>query len=330
VNAQAKGENIRAASAAYDCYQNARQQILRMAADAPVDTGVAPSESKLLADLDGLWHAGPEAIAELRRRYGKAISGVRRSKYEGERAELARIRLNRDRRRLLESCDASLWVGEPPALGGFGLRSEDTLYNEDTLQFFRMLSLLNDASVLREFRTPAVRPTLWEIGGGWGGFAHCFKTLFPNVTYLITAAPTLLLLSATYLTTLFPAARVRFLEPSNPDAFWRNWSQVDFAFAPHTILHELQPENLALTVDIGMLERMSAPRVVAHVRRAFDLSCRYVLSVRSDDEPQRASNVRSAIEQCYWIHPMAVPAYLDRRFGVRNGAFLLGWRRLRA
>jgi hypothetical protein len=25
---------------------------------------------------------------------------------------------------------------------------------------------------------------VWEIGGGWGGFAHYFKTLFPDVTVL--------------------------------------------------------------------------------------------------------------------------------------------------
>jgi putative sugar O-methyltransferase len=214
-------------------------------------------------------------------------------------------------------------------LGGFGVRSDDTLYNEDTLQFFRILSLLNDASVLREFRTPAVRPTLWEIGGGWGGFAHCFKTLFPNVTYLISAAPTLLLLSATYLMTLFPTARVRFFEPSNASGFWRDWGNVDFAFAPDTVIRELQPEHLTLTVDIGMLQRMSAPRVAAYVQRAFDLGCRYTLSVCSDDEPQPPSTVRSALQRWYWVHPMAVPGYLERRFGVRNGAFLLGWKRLR-
>ena len=329
MNGQTKGEKVRAASAAYECYQHAREQILPMAAESPADTTRNPSEAALLAELDDLWRAGPEAIAELRRRYGKAISGVRRSKYEGEGAELARTRLNRDRLRLLQNSDAALWVGEPPVLGGFGLRSENTVYNDDTLRFFRILSLLNDAAVLREFRTPGTRATVWDIGGGWGGFAHHFKMLFPSVTYVITAAPTLLLLSATYLMTLFPHARFRFFKPSDSAAFWRDWATVDFAFMPQTAIDQLQPENVTLTVDVGMLGRLSPPRILAHVERAFDLGCRYIFSDCSSDE-QRASNVRSAIERWYWLHPMAVPAHLERRFGVRHGGFLLGWRRLRA
>jgi hypothetical protein len=325
----AKADRVRAASAAYERYQHAREQILPMVAESPVDAGVSPSESALLAELDDLWRAGPETIADLRS-YGKAISGVRRSNYKGDRADVVRTRLDRDRLRLLQNGDPALWVGEPPVLGGFGLRSDDTLYNEDTLRFFRVLSLLNDAAVLREFRTPAVRPTVWEIGGGWGGFAHSFKTLFPNVTYLISAAPTLLLLSATYLMTLFPEAQVRFFQPSDPAAFWRDWQTVDFAFAPDTSIDRLHAQRLALTVDIGMLERMSAPRITAHVQHAFDQGCRYLLSVCPDGEPQRPSDVRSAMERWYWLHPMADPAYLDRHLVVRSGAFLLGWKRLRA
>jgi hypothetical protein len=300
-----------------------------MVAGSQVDTAATPSERVLFAELDDLWRAAPEVIADLRS-YGKPISGVRRSNYKGQRAEIVRTRLDRDRLRLLENGDPALWVSEPPVLGGFGLRSDDTLFNEDTLAFFRMMSLLKDAEVLREFNVAGARTTLWEIGGGWGGFPYYFKTLFPNVTYLITAAPTLLLLSATYLMTLFPHAQVRFFQPSDPAAFLRNWESVDFAFAPATAIDRLQLQRLVLTVDVGMLERMSAPRISAYVQRAFDLGCRYLLCVCSGDDRQRAPEVRSAIQRWYWLHPMAVPAYLDRRLLVRNGAFLLGWKRLHA
>lgn len=298
-----------------------------MVTEPSADTPLTPSENALLAELDDLWQAGPEAIAELRRRYGKAITGVRRSKYA---ADLVRTRLQRDRLRLLENGEPTLWVGESPLLGGFGLRSDATLYNEDTLRCFRILSLLNDAMVLPDFRAPATRSTVWEIGGGWGGFAQQFKTLFPNVTYVITAAPTLLLLSATYLLTLFPDAQVRFFQPANPAGFWNNWETIDFAFAPQTVVDRLRLHDLALTIDIGMLERMSIPRINDHVQRAFDLGCRYMLSVPLNNDLQRAEDVRSAIQRWYWLHPMTVPAYLERRFGVRNGGLVLGWRRLRA
>ena len=321
-----KAQKVRAASAAYECYQHARSEILPMTA-AAADAGArTASERELLADLDELWRADADTIGDLRR-YGKAISGVRRSNYKGDRAELVKQRLDRDRLKLLEHGDSTLWVDEPPVLGGFGLQGDNALYNEDTLRFFRIVTLLNDAALAPEFRTPP-RPVVWDIGGGWGGFAYYFKTLFPEVTYVITAPPTLLLLSATYLMTLFPDARFRFFEPSNPDAFWRDWDSTDFAFAPDSAIGLWRPVNLALTLDIGMLERMDASRINAHVQRAFDLDCRYLLSVCVDDDEQNTSVVRSAIEARYWPHPMAARAFLDRHLLVRSGAFLLAWKRL--
>ena len=298
-----------------------------MTADMSADAALTSSERELLADLDELWRVDAETVADLRR-FGKTISGVRRSNYKGERAELVQQRLDRDRLKLLEHGDPALWVNEPAVLGGFGLHTDNVFYNEDTLRFFRIACLLNDAALLRDVRARTPRPTLWEIGGGWGGFAHYFKTLFPDVTYLITAPPTLLLLSATYLMTLFPDARFRFFQPTNPEAFWRDWDSTDFAFAPDVAIDQLRPVNVAITVDIGMLEHMDAARVSAHIQRAFDLDCRYLLSVCMDAESQNASTVRTALAARYWLHPMASRAYLDRHLLVRSGAFLLAWKRL--
>jgi hypothetical protein len=327
VSIHAKAEKVRAASAAYESYRRAAAEILPMTSDVPEDETRSSQERELLADLGELWRADAETVADLRR-FGKTISGVRRSNYKGERAELVKQRLNRDRLKLLERGDSALWVNEPAVLGGFGLHSDDVFFNEDTLRFFRIVCLLSDAALLREFRVRTPRPTLWEIGGGWGGFAHYFKTLFPDVTYLITAPPILLLLSATYLMTLFPDARFRFFQPANPAAFWRDWDGTDFAFAPDSTIDQLRPLNVVMTVDIGMLERMNAARVSAHVQRAFDVDCRYLLSVCADDGAQNASIVRSAVESRYWPHPMAARAYLDRHLLVRSGAFLLAWKRL--
>ena len=323
----AKAEKVRAASAAYESYQRARAEILPMTTDVTGDAALTSPERELLADLDELWRADAETIADLRQ-FGKAISGVRRSNYKSERAQLVKLHLDRDRLKLLEHGDPALWVNEPAILGGFGLQSDNVFYNEDTLRFFRIVCLLNDAALVREFRGRTPRATFWEIGGGWGGFAHYFKTLFPDVTYLITAPPTLLLLSATYLMTLFPEARFRFFQPSNPAAFGCDWDRTDFAFAPDTAIDLLHPVNVGLTLDIGMLQRMNALRTGAYVQRAFDLDCRYLLSVCLDDEAQSTSIVRSAIEARYWAHPMAARAYLDRHLLVRSGAFLLAWKRL--
>jgi len=325
-----KAEKVRAASAAYECYRRARAEILPMTEDAGViEAELTAPERAVLADVEELWHADVDALADLRR-YGKAISGVRRSNYKGDRAEQVRVRLDRDRLKLLERGDPALWVNEPAVLGGFGLHSGDALFNEDTLRFFRVATLLNDAALLREFRSATRRSLVWDIGGGWGGFAHYLKTLFPDATYLITAPPTLLLLSATYLMTLFPDARVRFWNASNPTAFWRALDKTDFAFAPDTAVQDMRPGGVSLVIDIGMLERMNAARINAHVERAFQLDCRYILSACSGDGADAVSVVRAVVDRWYWLHPMASRAYLDRHLLVRNGAFLLGWKRLRA
>jgi hypothetical protein len=210
------------------------------------------------------------------------------------------------------------------------------------LRFFRALSVLQDAAVLRDFRN-GTRRIVWEIGGGWGGFAYQFKTVCPNVTYLITGSPNLLLLSGVYLQTVLPSARLRFYEPAHADAFWSDWHTVDFAFAPESVVAAMRPPALDLTLDLMSLETMSAPRVEHHVRRAYDLGSRYFLSVcpAGDPDPDTASAVRLAVEHFYWRHPMSAPVHQSRRLALHSGkpgggrallerTYLLGWRRLRA
>jgi putative sugar O-methyltransferase len=219
-------------------------------------------------------------------------------------------------------------VHEPPALGGFGVQSPGSMFNEDSLRFFRMVRLLQDAELLPDVRTP--RRTIWEIGGGWGGLAYYFKKVAPQATYLITSTPLLLLLSATYLMTLFPAANFRFYDPAAPDEFWRSWDEVDFAFAPESAVPDLRPPSLALTVDFGMFERMHTSRVAQHVAKAHQLCSRYLLSLCAFEDEAAAARVTTAIDSHYWLHPVALPDYLGRYLGVDRGeTYVLGWRRLR-
>ena len=295
------------------------------------DTSLTPAEQQVLSALSPLWDADPETIANLRR-HTAAVGLARPQDYEGAAALRIHQRLDRDLRRLFKMGDQALWVGEPAALGGFGVTGLAPLYNADTVRGFRVLSLLQDAAVLRHFRG-AGRRTVWEIGGGWGGFAYQFTRACPNVTYLITAMPALLLASAVYLMTLCPGARIRFYDPAAPDAFWRNWDEVDFAFAPESRVAGMPASGLDLAVDLGALEQMSPSRVASHVQRAHDLRATYFFSTYASATGDGAppSAVEPAVERLYWRHPVSAPAYLDRRLAVPAGtSYLLGWRRLHA
>jgi hypothetical protein len=323
-----------APSDAFEHYLRVRDHVSVLREEAPAGEAVTPSERHMSSELEAFWDASPEMVSLLRHQ-GRAISGVSASDYQDFKPS-ARTRLEQELTRLLQYGDAALWVAEPTALGGFGFNGLGKLYNEDTLRFFRVISLLQEAALMKEFHDTASRRTVWEIGGGWGGFAYQFKTLCPNVTYLITGPPEMALLSAVYLMTLFPTARFRFYERSCPAAFWQDWANVDFAFAPERVVAEMRPPTVDLAVDLMMLEHMSAGRIVRHVQRAYDLGARYFVSVcPSDPDPAIVSPVQPAVERLYWRHPVSVPGYLARRFAVRAGrgvavkrTYFLGWKRL--
>jgi hypothetical protein len=337
----AKNEKLaatRAAADAFEHYLRVRAHVGAMQAAAASVSWPPQEEQPLVAALAELHDATPDAIAELRE-HSKAITGVRRSHYRGAKADGVRASLVRDLERLLEKGQADLLVDEPGVLGGFGFRDFDKTYNEDTLRFFRVTSLLQDAALVRDFRDPERRRTVWEIGGGWGGFAYQFKTLCPNVTYLITGVPDLFLVSAVYLMTLFPNARVRFFDPAQPDAFWEDWHTVDLAFAPEWIVPRMQPPSLDLTLDVMTLERQRRDRIEMHVRRAYELGCRYFFSVgpAGDADAGGALPVKPTVTRWYWPHPVSTHAGLTKRLALGAGkrgqierTYFLGWRRLRA
>jgi hypothetical protein len=312
---------------AFAHYLRARDHIGAMRAAEP-GNGLTADEQHLLSAFEPLWAADLGTIASLRR--AAAAAGLARyEEYAGPGADGARRRLDKDLRRLFKMGETALWIDEPAALGGFGVAGRGGLYNDDTVQFYRVLSLMQDAAVLRHFRGRK-RRTVWEIGGGWGGFAYQFTRVCPNVTYLITAAPSLLLASAAYLMTLRPDASVRFYDPARPDDFWIDWDSVDFAFAPESVVDTMRPpaRDLAieLVVDIGTLDRMTTARAGAHVRRAYSLFSTYFFAICG-----RASAVQSMVEGLYWPHPVSAAQYVERRLAVPSGtSYLLGWRRLHA
>jgi hypothetical protein len=281
-----------------------------------------------------LWNATPETISAIRESCGP-ISGVGPRDYRDDSSELF-VRLKRDVAFLRRHGGEGLFVQESPLLGGFGFSRRYGLYNEDTVRFYKALTALNDASILHEFRGNAQRRIVWEIGGGWGGLAYQFKTVCPNVTYLITGLPETLLVSAVYLMTAFPDARFRFHPGSTEHDVWSDWEHVDFILAPETVLPDVKPPRVDLVIDFMALRNMTDRRVACHVQRAFDFGARYLYSIQPGPIfPAEPSSVWRAIEQLFW--PNAVPPRLDASLvadassvpNVADYAHLVGWRRVR-
>ncbi|OFW16478.1 MAG: hypothetical protein A3H29_04020 [Acidobacteria bacterium RIFCSPLOWO2_02_FULL_67_21] len=321
-----------ASSRAFDHYVRVREEVRRQRQALPPGDDITACERQMLAALEPLWDASPETIATLRR-HAAATNGVPQADVVPDGAMKGHV--ERDLRRLLSRGDERLWIDEPAVLGSVGFKTGGRRYSHDTLRYFRMISLLQDAALIDDFRSDGPRRTVWEIGGGWGGFAHHFKTVCPDVTYLITGRPEQFLVSAVYLMTMFPGARFRFYDPANPDAFWNEWASVDFAFAPEPVVPGLKAPSIDLAVDVMALECMSPDRLNLHVQRAYDLHSRYFLSVQAVPNGDGGPAVSPALEHRYWTHPVCAPESLARRLslwapdGRVDQTYFLGWRRLR-
>jgi hypothetical protein len=325
------------AARAYEHYLGVRDWARRVSSvGGGVVPALGPAEAQMAAALAPLWEATPEVIANLRR-WTEPITRVRPADYDDWSRELA-LPLKYAVGTVRRHAGEDLFVEESPLLGGFGVQWHHRSYNEDTVRFFKALVGLQDGGVLADCRGGGTRRLVWEIGGGWGGFAFQFKTVCPNVTYLITGLPETLLVSAVYLMTAFPAARCRFYEAAPAADLWHDWEQVDFVFAPDAALAELVTPPIHVTLDVMALHRMSEPRVALHVQRAFDLGSRYLFSqvpgpCFRDDVPA----VWKAIGRRYWIHqvppPLEAAFFMVDRFddvpAIDDYAQAVGWRRLR-
>ena len=291
-------------------------------------------ERQMVARLAHLWDAMPETISAIRQ-WCDPISGIRPADYCAD-SELL-LRLKRDVAFLRRHGGEGLFVKESSVLGGFGFRQRHGLYNEDTLRFYKALTALNDAAVLPEFRGNSQRRIAWEIGGGWGGFAYQFKTVCPNVTYLITGLPETLLVSAVYLMTAFPEAQFRFYQGQTGADLWKDWQSVEFILAPESAVPQLTPPRVDLVLDMMTLRSMTEARVALHVQRAFEFGARYFYSVEPGRIfPTELPTMWRSIQKLYWPH--IVPPRLDAsHFMLKTGqapavddyAHLVGWRRIR-
>lgn len=289
-----------------------------------------------LAGFEYLLDASPLVVESLRH-HSYHVTGLRTYEY--------RRNQHRAQKRFAEKLEAlvtaaggsSLLVPEHPALGGFGHAIDGALYNLDTLKYFEVLTVLERGSVLQEFRNNAERRLVWEIGAGWGGFPYQFKTLCPNVTYVITDLPELFLFSATYLLTVFPDARVRFFGEVPAADLFTNWQDFDFIFVPHKFHAVVRPERVDLTVNMVSFQEMTTPQVRGYIEQAWAHQCPFLYSLNRDRSAYNDElvSVRECMSACFWLReysvlPVTYQKMLDEKPGPSEQQYkhVIGWRRV--
>jgi putative sugar O-methyltransferase len=293
----------------YRAYERARENVLRLRAlDRDRRGGTAAPSSyweEELANFEYLFDASPLLIKRLRH-HSYHVTGLKVYEYRTHR-DAARQQLAAKLDALIEVAGGrELLVPEPVVLGGFGHEIDGALYNLDTLKYFEVMIALQKGAVLEELRG-GERRTVWEIGAGWGGLPYVFKTLFPNVTYVITDLPELFLFSATYLASAFPDAKLHFFDPAHPDGPLGP-PDADFVFVPNTFLGDTRPAKLDLALNTVSFQEMTKEQVEDYVSHAHALGASYLYSLNRDRSPYnpQMTSVREILSRWYWPQELSV------------------------
>jgi hypothetical protein len=291
-------------SAAYANYKRVREWILDLPRDRSGTNTASDYWVEELDSLEYLLDASPLVIERLRH-HTYTVTGVRPYDYRTNKQTGGR-KFEAKLAALKELDNVGLLVPESRALGGFGHEIGGELVNIDTLKFYEALIAMERGGMLAGFRESGDRRVVWEIGAGWGGFARCFKTLFPDVTYVITDLPELFLFSATYLLTLFPDATAIFWGEGTREE--SALASADFVFVPNTAVHSLSLPHLNLTVNMVSFQEMTSEQVETYVSKAHALGSPLLYSFnreRSVYNPQIES-VTGILERWYWTHVVPV------------------------
>jgi hypothetical protein len=326
-------ESLRSAPA-YQNYLRVRQHVFEMRARLEASGQYQPSAywREELSRLEYVLDASP-LIVDTLRHHTFHVTGLRVYDYRPQRTR-RREQMAEKLQALKAVARPGLLIPEWRGLGGFGFEIDGQLYNVDTLKFFEVLIALDAGAVLQEFRDTSERRLVWEIGAGWGGFPYQFKSLCPNVTYVITDFPELFVFSATYLMTVFPQAKVRFWDGASAPQLFANWRDYDFIFMPHTALDDLCPDRVDLAINMVSFQEMTDDQVVRYVSRAHELSCPLLYSLNRDRGSYNSelTSVSAIISKYYWPHPVTVlPVPYTKMMGDKPSEtdyqHIVGWRR---
>ena len=287
-------------------YERARDAVVKMLAPSTPRTTSDSSPSAYwqeeLGTIDYMIEASPLVIRKLRH-HAFHITGIRPYDYRSrgdDRREHFEARLNA----LREMGGDGLLVPESPALGGFGYDIGGRLFNVDTLKFYEVLIGMERGGVLAAVRDRE-RPVVCEIGAGWGGFAYQFKTLFPRSTYVIVDFPELFLFSATYLSTVFPDARLAFVGAGESPA---EAGDADFVFVPQTLASRETIGSPDLAVNMVSFQEMTDAQVRHYAEMAGGAGCPLIYSFNRERSAYNAElvSVSEALADRYQLTEVPV------------------------
>ena len=266
------------------------------------DDGDNPSDywSAEVKGVEYLLDASP-LLVQTFRAHSYHLTGLQDYDYRGHHA--LRIPQFQTKYEALAALDSwGLFVPEDPRLGGFGHELEVGLTNLDTLKFYEVLIGLKMAGMIPTPGGSDSGPNrVLEIGGGWGGFAYQYKTLYPKTKCVIIDLPQTLLFSGTYLLSLFPEASSKFVSTAEELAEAASDDLPDFTFIPHYLTEDIGQLNIDLGINMVSFQEMTTEQVSAYARVLRDSGCANIYSLNRERSPynNQLTGVIEVLSQYY-------------------------------
>lgn len=265
-------------SAEYQYYLAARQQVLAM-----IKAGGMTAQSasaywrEELAGFEYMLDASPLIIRHLRE-HCYHLTGLHAYDYRQHHSVKTEV-FGKKLQALRQLDKYNLFVPESPALGGFGHKINGVLVNLDTLKYYESLIAMDRGGLLSFLRGEKnQKKMVLEIGAGWGGFAYQFKTLFPEVCYIIVDLPQSMLFSIVYLKTVFGEGNFYVYEEASFKEAMQDPKKYDFIFLPNYIWPQLNLRGVNLAINMVSFQEMKTVDVEGYVSRLADLGCDKIYS----------------------------------------------------
>lgn len=237
---------------------------------------------------------------------------------------------------LTHGIPSNLVLDEPS--GGMGFRLHDGRFvSLDTIRFQRTVNTLYRQGILdalkKQTRPSALmgaRPSLLEIGAGYGGLAHHLSKILGDSSYVIVDLPEVLLFSASYLSLLNETKKIYVYSPADFSSFMDSSEarSYDFILLPNYRVDALRRWRFNLVLNTNSFMEMREEQVVAYLDFVCDTCDGVLYSLNMDKHPysNELSSLTELLKARFALHTVESSAVGHSRVRVK----LKLWRALRS
>lgn len=178
---------------------------------------------------------------------------------------------------LVKKCPEKYQIEEPASLGGFGTNINGKLINKDIKRFTEVFVVLNEANILQQLQQGGHKYVL-EIGGGFGGLAHHFKSIVPDCTYVIVDLPETLLFSASYISLLNHDKKIYIFDENYQENRLHGFDKYDFVLLPNWALEDFNERIFDLVINQASFQEMTTYQVESYLDKIKEICHGYLYS----------------------------------------------------